>query len=153
MCARTHPPPLLDCMEVTSFFLTALCSAHIWPRRQMFQSCAASATFGPRIPKPTSPARRKKMMASVFSSPILWAELSCHRLPSVLATHSFFIPPPPEKTKRRVQCIVRSASNQNFNTVLSRGVRPLSGPTRKSSPWGNFSDGGLNQSIKRRLSL
>ena len=29
----------------------------------------------------------------------------------------------------------------------------LFGPTRKSSPWGNFSDGGLNQSIKRRLSL
>ena len=27
------------------------------------------------------------------------------------------------------------------------------GPNRKSSPWGNFSDGELNQSIKRRLSL
>ena len=26
-------------------------------------------------------------------------------------------------------------------------------PTRKSSPWGNFSNGGLNQPIKRRLSL
>ena len=38
-------------------------------------------------------------------------------------------------------------------TLLSRGVRSLFGPTRKSSPWGNFSDGGLNQSIKRRLSL
>ena len=38
-------------------------------------------------------------------------------------------------------------------TVLSRIVRSLFGPTRKSSPWGNFSDGGLNQSIKRRLSL
>ena len=38
-------------------------------------------------------------------------------------------------------------------TVLSRGVRSLFRPTRKSSPWGNFSDGGLNQSIKRRLSL
>ena len=36
--------------------------------------------------------------------------------------------------------------------VLSRGVRSLFGPTRKLSPWGNFSDGGLNQSIKRRLS-
>ena len=39
------------------------------------------------------------------------------------------------------------------NTVLSRGVRSLYGSTRRSSPWGNFSDGGLNQSIKRRLSL
>ena len=39
------------------------------------------------------------------------------------------------------------------STVLSRGVRWLFGPTRKSSPWGNVSDGGLNQSIKRRLSL
>ena len=38
-------------------------------------------------------------------------------------------------------------------TVLSRYVESLFGPTRKSSPWGNFSDGGLNQSIKRRLSL
>ena len=38
-------------------------------------------------------------------------------------------------------------------TVLSRGVRSLFGSTRKSSPWGNFSDGGLNQSIKRRLSF
>ena len=37
-------------------------------------------------------------------------------------------------------------------TGLSRGDRWLFGPTRKSSPWGNFSDGGLNQSIKRRLS-
>ena len=36
---------------------------------------------------------------------------------------------------------------------LSRAVRSLFGPIRKSSPWGNFSDGGLNQSIKRRLSL
>ena len=40
-----------------------------------------------------------------------------------------------------------------YCTVLSRGVRSLFGPTRKSSPWGNFSDGGLNQSIKRKLSL
>ena len=39
------------------------------------------------------------------------------------------------------------------DTVLSRGVRLLFRPTRKSSPWGNFSDGGLNQSIKRRLWL
>ena len=39
------------------------------------------------------------------------------------------------------------------STVLSRGIRSLFGPTRKSSPWGNFSDGGLNQSIKRRLSI
>ena len=29
-----------------------------------------------------------------------------------------------------------------LNTVLSRGVRSLFGPTRKSSPWGNFSDCG-----------
>ena len=40
-----------------------------------------------------------------------------------------------------------------LNTVLSRGVRSLFRPTRKSSPWGNFSDGGLNQAIKRRLPL
>ena len=40
-----------------------------------------------------------------------------------------------------------------FFAVLSRGDRPLFGPTRKSSPWGNFSGSGLNQSIKRRLSL
>ena len=45
------------------------------------------------------------------------------------------------------------SSDGTRNTALSRGVRSLSGPTRKSSPWGNFSDGGLNQSIKRRLSL
>ena len=38
-------------------------------------------------------------------------------------------------------------------TVLSRGVRSLFGPTRKSSPWGNFSDSERNQSIKRRISL
>ena len=38
-------------------------------------------------------------------------------------------------------------------TVLSCGVRSLFAPTRKSSPWGNYPDGGLNQSIKRRLSL
>ena len=37
-------------------------------------------------------------------------------------------------------------------TVLSRGAQSLFGPTRKSFPWGNFFDGGLNQSIKRRLS-
>ena len=43
-------------------------------------------------------------------------------------------------------------SNQQ-NTVLSRSLWSLFGPTRKSSPWGNFSDCGLNQSIKRRLSL
>ena len=36
---------------------------------------------------------------------------------------------------------------------MTRGVRSFFGPTRKSSPWGNFSDGGLNQSIERRLSL
>ena len=35
-------------------------------------------------------------------------------------------------------------------TVLSRGVRSLFGPIRKSSPWGNFSDDGLNHSIKRQ---
>ena len=38
-------------------------------------------------------------------------------------------------------------------TLLSRYIESILGPTRKSSPWGNFSDGGLNQSIKRRLSL
>ena len=38
-----------------------------------------------------------------------------------------------------------------MSVVLSRDAR--NGPTRKSSPWDNFSDGGLNQSIKRRLSL
>ena len=38
-------------------------------------------------------------------------------------------------------------------TVLSRGVRSLFGRTRKSSPWGNFSEGRLNQWIKRRLWL
>ena len=38
-----------------------------------------------------------------------------------------------------------------FNTVLSRDVRSLFGPTRKSSPWGNFSDGGLDQSINQAL--
>ena len=38
-------------------------------------------------------------------------------------------------------------------TALSRGVRSLFGPTRKSSPWGSFSDGGSNQSIKCRPSL
>ena len=37
--------------------------------------------------------------------------------------------------------------------VLSRCVRSLFGPSRISFPWGNFSDGGLNQSIKRRLLL
>ena len=47
----------------------------------------------------------------------------------------------------------RWSGNQSKFTVLSRGVRSLFGPTRKSFPWGNFSDGGLNQSIKRRLSL
>ena len=30
-----------------------------------------------------------------------------------------------------------------IETVLSRGVRSLLEPTRKSSPWGNFSDGGI----------
>ena len=44
-------------------------------------------------------------------------------------------------------------STRSTITVLSRGVRSLFRPTRKSSPWGNFSDSGLNQSIKRRLSL
>ena len=38
-------------------------------------------------------------------------------------------------------------------TVLSCSVRSLFGPTRKSSPWGHFFDGGLNQSIKRTLPL
>ena len=33
--------------------------------------------------------------------------------------------------------------------VMSRGVRSPFGPTRRSSPWGNFSDGGLNQSINQ----
>ena len=47
----------------------------------------------------------------------------------------------------------RVKRSQKQVTVLSRSVRSLFGPTRKSSPWGNFSDGGLNQSIKRRLSL
>ena len=41
----------------------------------------------------------------------------------------------------------------NFSIVLSRGIQWLFGPTRKSSPWGNFSDRELNQSIKRRLLL
>ena len=36
---------------------------------------------------------------------------------------------------------------------MSRSVRSLVGPTRKSPPWGNFSDGGLNQSIKLGPSL
>ena len=41
--------------------------------------------------------------------------------------------------------------DQTLNTVSSRGVRSLFGPTRKSSPWGNFSDVGLNQSINRSI--
>ena len=41
--------------------------------------------------------------------------------------------------------------NMQYNTALSRGVRSLFGPTRKSSPWGNFSDSEWNQSIKHRL--
>ena len=52
----------------------------------------------------------------------------------------------------RIHDFIRSISYWK-DTVLSRGVRSLFGHTRKSSPWGNFSDGGLNQSIKRRLSL
>ena len=47
----------------------------------------------------------------------------------------------------------RGCSVTFSNTVLSHGVRSLFGPNRKLSPWGNFSDSGLNQSIKRRLSL
>ena len=35
------------------------------------------------------------------------------------------------------------------SAVLSRGVRPPFGPTRKSSPWGSLSDSGLNQSINQ----
>ena len=38
-------------------------------------------------------------------------------------------------------------------TVLFRSVRSLFGPTRELSPWGNFFDSGLNQSIKPRLPL
>ena len=41
----------------------------------------------------------------------------------------------------------------NTSTVLSRHVRSLFGPTRKSSPWGNICDSWLNQSIKPRFSL
>ena len=40
-----------------------------------------------------------------------------------------------------------------WTTVLSRYIETFFGPTRKSSSKGNFSDRGLNQSIKRRLSL
>ena len=36
-----------------------------------------------------------------------------------------------------------------FFPVLFRYVESLFGPTRISSPWGNFSDGGLNQSINQ----
>ena len=51
-------------------------------------------------------------------------------------------------------CLFSPSANISIqNTVLSHGVRSLFGPTQKSSPWGNFSDDGLNQSIKRRLSL
>ena len=40
-------------------------------------------------------------------------------------------------------CSLRKTINYHGkNTALSRGVRSLFGPTRKSSPWGNFSDGG-----------
>ena len=37
------------------------------------------------------------------------------------------------------------------DTVLSRYVRSFFGPTRKLSPWGNFSDGGFNQSINQSI--
>ena len=40
-----------------------------------------------------------------------------------------------------------------FITVLSRGICSLFGPTRKSSPWGNFSDGGFNQSINQSIKI
>ena len=48
---------------------------------------------------------------------------------------------------------IRSGYRPCHGTVLSRYVESLFEHTRKSFPWGNFSDGGLNQSIKRRLSL
>ena len=52
-----------------------------------------------------------------------------------------------------VAAVLRSGElARKKHTVLSRGVGSLFGPTRKSSPWGIFSDGGLNQSIKRGLS-
>ena len=52
-----------------------------------------------------------------------------------------------------VLCRCRFASKWGNITVLSRYIESLFEPTRKSSPWGNFSKGGSNQSIKRRLSL
>ena len=59
------------------------------------------------------------------------------------------------RNSRRKKCIFNDFTEKNPSnvTALSRGVQSLFGPTRKSSPWGNFSDGGLNQSIKGRLSL
>ena len=56
-------------------------------------------------------------------------------------------------------CWLPCATKKRFHetlhavTVLFRGVRSLFGSIQKPSPWGNFSDGWLNQSIKRRLSL
>ena len=57
------------------------------------------------------------------------------------------------KARSQVQAWTSEIRNSNrifhYCTVLSRGVQPLFEPIRKSSPWGNLSDGGLNQSINQ----
>ena len=55
--------------------------------------------------------------------------------------------------KMKIRFFIEIYQHTHPLTVLSRVGRSLFEPTRKSSPWDNFSDGGLHQSIKSRLSL
>ena len=54
---------------------------------------------------------------------------------------------------KRMCLLWRGNRSRKQVTVLSRGVRSLFGPIRKSSPWDNFSDGGLNQSINQSIKI
>ena len=76
-------------------------------------------------------------------------------LVSPLLLYRYWYPSDTTKFTKNIRSTWRTLSNRSTGTyiVLSRGVRSLFGSTRKSSPWGNFSDGGWNQSIKPRLSL
>ena len=108
----------------------------------------------------SSPPQRMKMMRMGTQECPNQVTLSREEFTKLAAAGIFFNLPPGtcvNITDSRWIWWSRKTNRQKRNTLaytlLSRDVRSLFGPTRKSSPWDNSSDCGLNQSIKRRLSL
>ena len=101
------------------------------------------------------PGAQNSAKWSTEKDAVKWLTCATPKKKSLVSSRSFFLKITWFSWRlwfRKVPVCAMSVMTHKY-TVLSRGVRSLFGPTRKSSPWGNFSDGGLNQAIKRRLRL